>query len=415
MSVNHALARGPLAAYAALGLPLAMLALPVYVLLPPFYAEATGLSLATLGAVLLFTRLADALIDPWLGVWADRVRARASWRRAILIAALPLAMGFVLLFSPPAELSGRSAVLWLVMGLAAAYLGYSAASVAYQAWGAELAHDDAGRARVTGAREGLGLVGVVLASILPFALGMSALVASFLVCLALALCLLARVPEPAASHASSTGRLSQALASPGLRWLLLVLLFNGVAAALPATLVGFFVADRLELATSTGVFLALYFLGGAASMPVWTALARRWPLPSLWLAGMALSIVGFASAAWLGAGDFAGYAWVCLVCGLALGADLAMPPALLARVIEADGAQGRASASYFGLWNFVVKLNLALAAGIALPALQAWGYAPGARDPGALQALSLAYAVLPIAFKLVAAALLLWGWRRGRY
>ncbi|MBK6638000.1 MAG: MFS transporter [Rhodocyclaceae bacterium] len=60
-----------LSAYGILGFPLAFAALPLYVHLPHFYVEHVGLSLASVGLVLLLARLADALIDPWLGVWSD--------------------------------------------------------------------------------------------------------------------------------------------------------------------------------------------------------------------------------------------------------------------------------------------------------------------------------------------------------
>ena len=45
-----------LAAYGALGLPLAFAALPIYVHVPRLYAEGTGLSLALVGAVLQIGR-----------------------------------------------------------------------------------------------------------------------------------------------------------------------------------------------------------------------------------------------------------------------------------------------------------------------------------------------------------------------
>ena len=51
--------------YGALGLPLAMAALPLYVHLPQRYAQA-GLSLELLGALLLAARLTDAGVDPLL-------------------------------------------------------------------------------------------------------------------------------------------------------------------------------------------------------------------------------------------------------------------------------------------------------------------------------------------------------------
>ena len=61
------------ATYGLLGLPLAFVALPVYVHLPNVYAQQYGVPLAALGAVLLLSRSIDAVVDPWLGRWADRL------------------------------------------------------------------------------------------------------------------------------------------------------------------------------------------------------------------------------------------------------------------------------------------------------------------------------------------------------
>ena len=77
--------------------------------------------------------------------------------------------------------------------------------------------------------------------------------------------------------------------------------------------------------------------------------------------------------------------------------------------IAADlGERCERSGAYFGVWNFITKLNLALAAGLALPLLDLLGYRPG--DAGGHAALVFAYALLPLGFKLLAATLL-WRWR----
>ena len=105
--------------------------------------------------------------------------------------------------------------------------------------------------------------------------------------------------------------------------------------------------------------------------------------------------------------DFTAFAIVCVLSGLAFGADLALPASLLADVIDDDeGRDGRPDGAYFGLWHLLEKLALALAAGLALPLLQLLGYAPGA-VAGAGSALPWVYALLPCAIKL-AAALMLW-------
>ena len=411
--------RRGLAAYGLLGAPLAMMALPVYVLVPKFYFEATGLALSVIGAVLLITRLADAFVDPFLGAWVDRAKQRGSYLRPVLIAMPPLALGFVLMFMPPAGLGPVAATVWLAVTLTAAYFGYSLASIAYQAWGAELAGNDHERARVTGWREGAGLLGVIAASIIPYALGAPSLIALFLILLAVALVLLVRLaPRPAAHpNGDAPGALASVtlpLRTSRFRWLLAIFVANGIAAAIPASLVLFFVADRLELEARSGIFLALYFIAGAASMPLWVRLAARLRLEAVWLLGMIAAVAAFVWAYGLGAGDFTAFALICLLSGIALGADLALPPALLARVIDDNRHTGHHEGAYFGLWNLANKLNLALAAGIALPALELLGYTPGTRAPEALASLSLAYALLPCLLKLVAAALLATAWRTRR-
>jgi Na+/melibiose symporter-like transporter len=417
----HAEPRGAsLAAYAALGLPLTMTALPIHILLPDFYAAQTGLALTTIGLVLLATRLVDAVADPLLGAWVDRLRARASYVTPILAGSVPLAVGFVLLFNPPA-LAQSAAATWLAATLVTAYLGYSAATIAYQAWGAELAHDDGGRARVTGSREGAGLFGVLLGGSLPSVAGMAGLTAAFLLLLAGALVLLVRrAPRPAGPASAPPGGNPFAtflapLATSRLRWLLAVFALNAVAPAITATVFQFFVADRLGLGSSAPMFLALYFVAGAASMPLWVRLAQRLSLHAVWLLGMLAAVASFVWAYWLGQGAAAAFAAICVLSGLAFGADLALPPALLARVIDANGHQRSREGAYFGLWNFVNKLCLAIAGGIALPLLESLGYARGAQDGGALHALAIVYAVVPCLLKLAAAALLAVAWRQDRF
>ena len=397
-------------AYGALGLPLAFVALPLYVVLPNHYATAFGVPLAALGALLLGARLLDAVADPWIGRWSDRWFAHSPRRvlGAAAIAALCAALGFHALFFP--VVAGVDALLlWCALGLAVTYLAYSVLSVVHQSWGARLGGDAPQRARIVAWREGLALAGVLTASVLPSLAGLGATSAVFALALLLGLLWLRAAPRPAhAASASVALPLSLPLGDAAFRRLLAVFVVNGIASAVPATLVLFFIRDRLQLAAWEPLFLFSYFAAGALSMPLWVRGVPRWGLARSWLAGMLLAIASFVWSATLGTGDLAGYLLVCLASGLAPGADLALPGAMLAGVIQRAGHGGRAEGAYFGWWNFAIKLNLAIAAGLALPLLAAFGYAPGARDDGALAALTWAYGVLPCVLKLAAAAML---WR----
>ncbi|MDP2163973.1 MAG: MFS transporter [Hydrogenophaga sp.] len=399
--------------YGLLGLPLAFVALPLYVILPNHYAREFGAPLAALGAVLLGARLIDAVLDPWIGRWCDRLFARST--RAVLsaaaVAAVVLALGlWGLLFPPPAVRSAGMAALlgWAGAVMAITYTAYSVVSVAHQAWGARLGGSEAQRSRVVAWREGLALVGVLLAAVLPGTLGLGATVSAFAVLLALggwawsrslvpAASALAAAPLPGAAPALSP------LRQPAFLRLLAVFVLNGTASAVPATLVLFFVQDRLQASPALEpAFLATYFLFAALSMPLWVKLVGRLGLARTWLTGMGLSVAVFIWAATLGAGDTTAFLIVCALSGIALGTDLALPGALLAGLIGRLGERGQREGAYFGWWSFAAKLNLALAAGLALPLLAWFGYTPGARTPEALQTLTIAYCLLPCALKLLA-------------
>jgi glycoside/pentoside/hexuronide:cation symporter, GPH family len=167
-------------AYGALGLPLAFVALPLYVVLPNHYATTFGVPLAALGALLLGARLLDAVADPWIGHWADRWFAH-SVRRVLIVAAIAalfVALGFHALFFP--AFAGTGALLaWCGAFLAVTYLAYSVLSVVHQSWGARLGGDAAQRTRVVAWREGLALVGVLTASVLPSVAGLAVTSAVF--------------------------------------------------------------------------------------------------------------------------------------------------------------------------------------------------------------------------------------------
>ncbi|BCX52765.1 MULTISPECIES: MFS transporter [Comamonas] len=401
-------------AYGSLATPLAFVSLPLYVNLPYHYASVAGAPLAGLGSVLLATRAFDALLDPAIGRQADRLLrggTRPAWCAAAL-ASLLMALGFWALWHPPR--GGQAAMLgWLACSLLACTLAYSFVTILHQAWGTRWGGQPAWRARVTAWREGATLAGVLLASVLPAWLGLDATTGFLALGLALGLTGLLRLktPVPQQQPQSVTGPASSPWANAGFRRLLAIFMVNGVAAAIPATLLPFFVADRLQASELQPVLLLCFFGAAALGLPLWVKAVARWGLAPSWRAGMLASVLAFGFTPWLGEGDRMAFAVICLASGLALGADLALPSALLTGVIHESGEGGRSEGRYLGWWTCATKFNLALAAGLALPLLSAAGYRSGASEPAGLQALAWAYGGLPCLLKLAAATLL---WRAER-
>ena len=415
MSYSDALSIRQGLRYGMMGLPLAFVALPLYVVLPNHYAKTFGVSMAALGGVLLFARLLDAFFDPLLGRWSDALYQRGAstlLKRAAVACAL-LGAGFYGLFFPMVS-DPQLLLVWAAGTLLVTYLAYSFLSISHQSWGAMLGGNEHYRSQVVAWREGLGLAGVITAAIAPTALGLPATTAIFFIAISMGWWLWTRAPKPKALPTANhtTGTVSKQsvwrpLARADFRALLTVFVVNGIASAIPATLILFFVQDRLQAAPAhEPLFLGSYFISAAVTIPLWLKVVARIGLARTWLCGMLLSIAVFIFASQLGAGDTVPFVLVCALSGIALGTDLTIPGALLAGLIARQGDQGQSEGAYFGWWNFVTKLNLALAAGVALPALAWWGYAPGARDPVALNALTVAYCLLPCGLKAIAAGLL---------
>ena len=400
------------AAYGLLGLPLAFVALPVYVHLPNLYAQQYGVPLAALGAVLLLSRSIDAVVDPWLGRWGDKLYRhswQAVWLAAVLLA-LAVALGFAALFFPPAAaLSLTGLLVWVGVALTLSHLAYSGLGILHQAWAARQGGGGIAQSRWVAWREGFALMGVLLASALPALWGWGPTSALLVLMLALGLFFWRWVARSALAltiavvPGHAVGSLWQPWQHAGFRRLLMVFMLNGLASAVPATLVLFFVQDLLQAPKAMEpLFLGLYFAAGGLSFPLWLKVIDRIGLLRTWATGMALSVLAFVSVVTLGVGDTTGFLLVCALSGMALGADLTVPGALLNQLIDRCGERGRTDGAFMGWWNLATKLNLALAAGLSLPLLGLWGYAPGQQGADALLALGLAYGLLPCVLKLLA-------------
>ncbi len=387
--------------------------LPIYIHAPKFYVDEHRLSLATLGLTLAALRLVDVVQDPllgWLAEVAQGWRGALVWGSALIMA---LAMLGLFAVTPPV-----APLLWFALCLTLLFSGFSFLTIVFYAQGVAKAASlgTGGHFRLASWRETGSLIGVSLAAVAPVALAaltdrpFTVFAIGFAALAVLAVVLMRHEWRGSGRTAPGTAfgnpwavfrpALSDALA----RRLLLIALLNAAPVAVTSTLFLFFVESRLAAPGWEGPLLLLFFLSAAASAPVWGRLATRLGAKRALLAAMALAIAAFLWAVTLREGDTAAFALICAASGAALGADLTLLPALFARRLAVLG-EGEGAA--FGLWSFVSKLSLAIAAATLLPALAAAGFAPGAANSAqALLALSLLYAALPCGLKLFAMGLL---------
>lgn len=401
--------RAGLAGWSLFAALIAMAGLPIYIHAPKFYVDSYGVSLAALGGTLALLRLFDVVQDPVLGWLAEAGRARRGLWVAVAAGIMALSMIGLFAMTPPV-----APLLWFALTLSALFTAFSFLTIVFYAEGVAKAATLGGNGhlRLAAWREGGSLAGVCLAATAPVAL--ATLTDTPFAAFALAFALLAVIATFAMRHEWAGKGAAQgnplhlfrpALADPLTRRLLLIALLNAAPVAVTSTLFLFFVESRLAAPGMEGPLLLLFFLAAAASTPLWSRAAQRFGAKPALLAGMTLAIASFLWAATLGAGDTAAFAMICAASGAALGADMVLLPALFARRLGQMGQGGEAAA--FGLWSFVSKLSLALAAATLLPALQAAGFTPGTENgQSALVALSVFYALLPCALKVLALTLL---------
>ena len=104
-----------------------------------YYSQVVGLDPALTGSALLLALVVDAVSDPLVGRWSDRLRSRLGRRHPFLYAAvLPIPLCYYLLWRPP-DLSPPALFLWLAGFTVALRLAVTMHTVPFNALLPELA------------------------------------------------------------------------------------------------------------------------------------------------------------------------------------------------------------------------------------------------------------------------------------
>lgn len=419
--------RSTLLAYALPALAVAMPTLPIYIYLPSFYATEVGLGLTAAGTALLVARIFDTVTDPMAGYISDRLKGRWGRRKPlIVIGAFIAALSMLALVHPPTE----AGFVYLLVSSLCLYAGWTLVVVPYTAWGAELTSGYDERSKITAAREGAMLIGILIASAIPViavsagwvdgeaeglrVIAWAAIVIGFPAFLWLAI----RVPDaqlprpklrktviPGWRDAVRTMRTNKPFLRLFLAWFV-----NGLANGLPAVLFLLYMEHGLNIGENDRPqYILAYFLPGVLCVPLWIWLSGRIDKHRIWCAAMLIASAAFAVVPLLGPDDAFLFLLVCIATGATLGADLALPPSMQADVVDYDRMKsGRdRTGMYFALWSVATKMALALSVGIAFPVLDLAGFDPTAEQPEAIWALVVIYALVPVVLKVIAVAVVL--------
>lgn len=408
-------------AYGVPNLGLALVGMPILVYLPRFYSDVVGVSVAWLGVVFVAGRIIDAVTDPLMGVISDRSRfARGRRRPWILWGCLPLALLSIALYVPPQGLSSGVATALASLVIVGWFLAYTVVNVPYRALGPELSNDYDERTALFSIREGLLVVGTVLAAVGPGVIGLvlgleegqderlrfavyAAVAAPILVltCLTCGLRVQERYGGQAGPPSSVMGvraQLRQAFANRPFVILLSAFVVIALGSSLPAVLISYFATYWLGAGHLLPVFLLVYFGVGMACLPAWVWLSRRRGKKVAWLAAMAVNAGFFAFVSLVGEGQALAYGCLVACSGIGGVAVLALPYSMQADVIDHDEllTGERREGLYGGLWSIAEKTAAGVGLGLAMLGLDLAGYVPNQEQtPLVLDVLRAIYIGVP--------------------
>jgi glycoside/pentoside/hexuronide:cation symporter, GPH family len=98
-----------------------------------FYTDVFLLGAATMGTMMLVTRIGDAFIDPMIGTLADRTHTRWGHFRPYLVwMSVPMALSAVLTFTTP-SFEGTAKIVYAYLTLSLMMVCYSAINIPYSA------------------------------------------------------------------------------------------------------------------------------------------------------------------------------------------------------------------------------------------------------------------------------------------
>ena len=420
------LGRGVLLAYSAPAFSQVFIHGPTGGIIQGIYAKQFGVPLAGIAWVLLVAGLVDAASNPLIGYFSDRYRLRYGSRKPWLVGGATLAvLACWFLYAPTPPVTVSYLMLWLLL----AYLAWGISEIPYGAWISEITESYDERTRLATWRAGFMYMGSMAFFAVPYlpmlssteftaeSLRWTAIIAVIalpaMTLIAVAFVPNGAPPRPSARAASRNPWRAVLLNQPLLIFALLFALI-GLANGVIAGVLFFFFDSYLRVGQHIAALFLIALPVGAAAVPVWGFLCRRFGKQRAWAVATlatAVAVLGYAlvpigeSGVWLLAAVHV------LVIALYVCYAVAAP-AVLADVV--DYGRWRFGAdfggTYFSFYSLMYKAAPQFGGALGVALLGFFGFDPklAAQTEGARLGLMLTFCGLPALLLLLAVPLL---WR----
>ena len=388
--------------YSIYAISMAFIGLPIYIYLPDYYNKNFNLSLQFLAAILLISRLIDALQDPIFGLLSDKY---AKNRKKTIAYLSPfLGLSFLCLFNPPAS---TNITIWLTCFLIITYSIFSMIYINYTAYAVAISNDYHFKTKIISLREIYFILGIIIAAVMPAILfNYYSEIESFLIMgifYIVMICSLAIIFNKYAPdnkyNNNSKPDIKSLIRNKNLKAYFLMFLFNSFSSAIPAILIIFFVENIIEAKNLLGLFLLSYFSGLFIGVLIWKKISIILnDKIKTFLISLLFTAFIFSFCIYLSKGDIYPYLLICLMAGIGFGGDLILSYSILTDIIQKHKLQ-KSESMIFSINNFIIKITLTLSSAILIYMIGHYENQPQTKS----EFISFSYVILPVTFRILSA------------
>ncbi|MEM6423558.1 MAG: MFS transporter [Cyanobacteria bacterium P01_H01_bin.119] len=399
-----------------------------------FLTNVAGLAPSLAGAVILVSKVWDAVSDPVIGWLSDRTRSSLGRRYPWMLAgAVPLGLlTMIQWWLPPTNQQWLLFTYYATAGVLA-FTAFTAVQLPFSALAAELTQGYDARISLISFKSGFSIVGsiftLVLARIIFEQVDNPAFqyitlggINGTLVIVAILLCVLGTLPRyraarrrhPEVGVVTSTSLIKQIGVATQSRPFLLVIglyLCSWTGVQVTAVVLPYFVVDWMGLSEQYFIQMALVVQGTAVTtMYGWNMIGRRTGKRSIYFMGIPVTLIGLVGLFFIQPGQVGAMYGLGFLAGIGVATVYLVPWSMLPDVVDLDELTTgkRREGIFYGFVVFLQKIGIALAVFITGRILDWAGFIPSvAGEPSPVQPDSALWAIRMIMGPLPVITLLL--------
>jgi GPH family glycoside/pentoside/hexuronide:cation symporter len=370
-----------IAAYSAPTVGVGYMYLLIGLYIMKFSTDVLLISPAVMGTIFGVSRVWDAISDPLVGYFSDKTQSSMGRRRSWLLwSTLPIAGMFIMVFSPPASLSGIGLIVWMAVSVIGFYSAMTLFMVPHLSMGPELSSDYHERSKLYGYRHAAYTVGSIIALIsmqllidaeqvsetrvraTAFELSALAGLMTALLIIVAVIKLKERPDYQGRVGQTPFGAFKDVWANPHARLVIVVTFIENIGSAVIALLTLYVCQYVVGTPSLAPLIILSYMIPSSLSVPLWIPLSKRIGKIRLWMCSMMLTGLSFGGMFVLPfLNDIGDRTLVIFVlaffAGLSAGCGGTIAPSVQSDIIDFDEFKTgeRKEGSYFAAFNFVQK------------------------------------------------------------